>query len=998
MAKNNETKVTFKAVNKEFNQALSEMKNESSKLRKEFSLQQEELKQTGTESEKLTSKLTYLEKSQEIAAQKVEEAEKAFNKIKETYGENSIEADKMSQKLLDAQIAHQKLGNQVSITERDLNGLENSQRQLQHLFDATGTDVEYFSDVLGSDLTSAIKHGTASSKQLDSAINQIGQAALGTDVDLSKMKQSLSKLDDGSSIKEVKKDLSTLSKEANEAEKEVGSLGDTLLGLAGGLAAGGGIAGIIEKSFDVSSLNTKIDITFEVPESSKQSVKAAIKGVEAYGIDAEAALEGVRKQWALNKDASDATNSAIAKGAATIAANYEAIDFTELIQETNEIGGALKISNKEALGLVNSLLKGGFPPDQLDIISEYGEQLKIAGFSAEEIQNIFAAGVDTKTWNIDNLLDGLKEGKIGLSEFGLEVPKATKELLSQTDISAKQMQTWGAAVAKGGSEGSQAMFEVAKALAGVDDATVRNELGVQLFGTKFEDQGMKIVDTLINAEKGTANLGEGINQLAEDTSKMDEDPAVRLQNALTNMNLALAPLLTKVAEFVGKIALWASENPKLLAAFVAIGAVLGIIGGALMALIPVFLAMSMSMLSVVAPIAAVIAGIGLFVAALIAAYNHSTTFRDTVNAVFNKIKEVALLVFETVASFIGEKIAQIKQFWDENGIQILQAVQNVFNGIKAVIEFVMPLVIGIIKSAWENIKGVIDGALNIIMGAVKIFAGLFTGDFSKMWEGIKQVFKGALEFIWNLFNLLMIGKLIGGIKSLITSGLNLFKGFGTSVGNTFKSLFNNAVSIFNNLRSQGVSIWNALVSAVKSVVLGLVTAVKTNFNNILLSARSIFNQVKTAITNPVDTAKTLVKKAIDSIVGFFKNMKLSFPKIKLPKLPHFKLSGDFSLKPPSVPKLSVDWYKDGGVFTPNSPRLIGIGDAKVPEAAIPLSDGVLGKIGQMIADTMEYRGSEGNININLLGDNYFANDMDIDHVSEQMASQTVQKLRAKGVR
>lgn len=58
-------------------------------------------------------------------------------------------------------------------------------------------------------------------------------------------------------------------------------------------------------------------------------------------MDAEASLEGVRRQWALNKNVSDEANAAIVKGAAAIAQSYEGIDFTELIQETNEIGNEL---------------------------------------------------------------------------------------------------------------------------------------------------------------------------------------------------------------------------------------------------------------------------------------------------------------------------------------------------------------------------------------------------------------------------------------------------------------------------------------------------------------------------------------------------------------------------------------------------------------------------------------------------------------------------------
>ncbi|TKJ03393.1 hypothetical protein FC702_15785, partial [Bacillus cereus] len=74
-------------------------------------------------------------------------------------------------------------------------------------------------------------------------------------------------------------------------------------------------------------------------------------------------------------------------------------DFTELIQETNEIGNELGISQEGALGMADALLKMGFPPEQLDIIAEYGGQLTRAGYNAEEVQAIMAAGVETGTWN-----------------------------------------------------------------------------------------------------------------------------------------------------------------------------------------------------------------------------------------------------------------------------------------------------------------------------------------------------------------------------------------------------------------------------------------------------------------------------------------------------------------------------------------------------------------------------------------------------------------------
>lgn len=94
-----------------------------------------------------------------------------------------------------------------------------------------------------------------------------------------------------------------------------------------------------------------------------------------------------------------------------------------------------------------------------------------------------------------------------------------------------------------------------------------------------------------------------------------------------------------------------------------------------------------------------------------------------------------------------------------------------------------------------------------------------------------------------------------------------------------------------------------------------------------------WNNVKISIMNPINTARDRVKNAVDAIFGFFKNLKL--PEIKIPKikLPHFNIKGDFSLNPPSVPKLDVSWYAKGGIF--NRPSVIGVGEAGT-EAVLPI--------------------------------------------------------------
>ncbi|NKX59804.1 hypothetical protein HB669_14685 [Bacillus cereus] len=382
--------------------ALKDVNKQSDSLTKELKDVERLLKFDPSNVEALAQK-------QQLLTQQIEKTTQKLDKLKEA--EQQVQEQFQNGKISEEQ--YRAFRREIEFTQGSLDGLKNklgnmkaeqenvasSTRQLETLFSATGKSVDDFARALGNRLVNAIKSGSATSRQLEQAIGLIGHEALGTEADIEKLQRALRSVDAGNSIQQVQNELRDLQQEAGRTEKKFEGLKVGLENVIGGIAAGGGIASAVEQAMDMSKLKTKIDITFEVPESSKKSVEEAVRGITAYGVDGAAALEGIRRQWALNKDISDQANASMAKSAAVIAQSYEGIDFTELIQETYEIGNELGISQEHALSMTDALLKMGFPPEQLDIIAEYGSQLTRAGFKAEEVQAIMEAGVETGSWN-----------------------------------------------------------------------------------------------------------------------------------------------------------------------------------------------------------------------------------------------------------------------------------------------------------------------------------------------------------------------------------------------------------------------------------------------------------------------------------------------------------------------------------------------------------------------------------------------------------------------
>lgn len=293
---------------------------------------------------------------------------------------------------------------------------------------------------------------------------------------------------------------------------------------------------------------------------------------------------------------------------------------------------------------------------------------------------------------------------------------------------------------------------------------------------------------------------------------------------------------------------------------------------------------------------------------------NATTMGDAMSQVSNALQ----MSFAPVADVISGVASSVADVASKFALFVQQspAAQAVIVGLATVFGILAAAVaigatITAVTTAVSSLTGVMTILTNPVFLVIAAIAALVAGLVYAYnnCETFRNIVNGAFSAV-HTFATSTFTKL----KTAVTSAFEAIK---TNIVTPVQTAYNNVTGKFSDLKSK----------------------IEEKINDIKSKVSDTFQSIREKMESPIQAAKDTIDGIISTIKGWF---PLSIGNIfSNLKLPHFSISGEFSLNPPSIPHISVDWYAKGAVFDaatiiPTLYGLKGVGE-KEPEAVSPVS-------------------------------------------------------------
>lgn len=591
------------------------------------------------------------------------------------------------------------------------------------------------------------------------------------------------------------------------------------------------------------------------------------------------------------------------------------IDMNETLRGVNSLMQQYGLTAQEAMDyIVKGTQNGLDKTNELgDNLSEYAGKFSQAGYSASEYFQLLDNGLKNGAYNLDKVNDAINEvttrlvdGTIGESIGSFSTK--TQELFT----------SWQ----NGGVTQKEVIDSIVADIGNCTNQQEALNLAALAFGTMAEDGNLKFITSLTSVGStydSVAGSAQGMfdatttpmQQMEANTRKLQQSLVPLGQKLMELANTIIPPLVAVITTISG----WFEKMPEPVQNFVII---LGALIAVFTALVPVIAAVAVSVGALnisLAPIIGIIAGVAAAITAIIAIVKNWGAITEWFGNLWTTICNGIGQMVETLKTWFLGLWEHLKAVWEgicnvvQTAVMLIGSIlQAAFDIITLPYRFIWENCKEIIMAVWEAIKSVVSNAINAVSSVISTVMGAIQNVMSTIWTAIST----------------KISSVLNAIKMIVTTVFNAVKSVVSSVWNGIKSTISTVV---DGIKSKVSSVFNSVKSTVSSV-----------FNGIKSTATSVWNGIKNAILTPIEAARDKIKGIVDKIQSFFANMKISLPKIKLP---HFKISGSLSIAPPSVPKLSIEWYKEGGIMT--SPTVFGMNGTNLmaggeagAEAILPL--------------------------------------------------------------
>lgn len=226
-----------------------------------------------------------------------------------------------------------------------------------------------------------------------------------------------------------------------------------------------------------------------------------------------------------------------------------------------------------------------------------------------------------------------------------------------------------------------------------------------------------------------------------------------------------------------------------------------------------------------------------------------------------------------VEQILQGAFALLQELWTAVGEPVWEMISYAVTSVSDLFAQYMPAIMECFQMATEGMKDTWENHLKPI--------------FDMIYDCLNNRIKPVFEFVWKT----IVEPLIVNVFGVIADLWNY----------TLKPVFD---GICDFLLGVFTDDWQRAFQGILNIVIG------------------IFNAIQTAVETPMNAVKDIVNAAIEFIKDKF-NFEWAFPSIKLP---HFHISGSFSLSPPSVPSFGVEWYAKAmnKPMIMNSPTAFGI--------------------------------------------------------------------------